>query len=67
MNEKQDMQHLERLTGKFNHLAETNRNILLINSLKNIDSFLNSYQNQAYQLQSNYPNQQLYNGGQSYY
>ena len=33
----------------------------------NIDSSLNSYQNQAYQLQSNYPNQQLYNGGQSYY
>lgn len=33
----------------------------------NIDSSLNSYQNQAYQLQSNYPNQQLYNSGQSYY
>jgi len=40
LNEKQDTQYLKKLIHKFNELSELNKNIIFINSLKNLDSFL---------------------------
>jgi hypothetical protein len=40
LNEKQDTHYMKKLINKFNTYSVLNKNILFVNSLKNLDSFL---------------------------